>query len=209
MSESVDETPLAPTRAHQVQHRSNRNVKWSVEDDEKLIGIVRAGTELSGWSEITAQFPEKTQQQVVERWTKVLDPSLTKGSWTRAEDQTIVEFVRAHDAKSWTKLASQLPGRTGKQCRERWVNHLDPDLNHSAFTMEEDRRIIELHHVYGNKWVKIASLLPTRSCNAIKNRWNSTLQRLVDPGPPAGFELPEDSVPESQTLEVGDNPGAK
>jgi hypothetical protein len=160
--------------------------------------MVADGLPPMGWQEIAANFPEKTQQQVMERWTKVLDPSLTKGSWTRAEDQTIVEYVRHHDAKSWTKLAAKLPGRTGKQIRERWVNHLDPDLTHAAFSVEEDRRIIELHQTYGNRWVKIASFLPTRSCNAIKNRWNSTLHRVNAPDPnhitAMPFALPDEQL---------------
>jgi hypothetical protein len=126
---------------------------------------------------IASHFPEKSQQQVVERWTKVLDPHLVKGSWTGEEDQTILEFVQKHGTKNWTKLATLLPGRIGKQCRERWINHLDPVISHTAFTPDDDRQIIELHKLYGNKWAKIAAAMRTRSCNAIKNRWNSTLAK--------------------------------
>jgi hypothetical protein len=126
---------------------------------------------------IASHFPEKSQQQVVERWTKVLDPHLVKGSWTGEEDQMILEFVKNHGTKNWTQLATLLPGRIGKQCRERWINHLDPDINHSAFTPDDDHQIIELHKLYGNKWAKMAAVMRTRSCNAIKNRWNSTLAK--------------------------------
>lgn len=196
LEEPASPTPLAPTRTHQRVNRSNKNQKWSVEDDERLAELVKGGGELD-WPSIAANFPTKTQQQVIERWTKVLDPNLTKGSWTGQEDQTILRFVEAHGKKSWTKLAELLPGRIGKQCRERWINHLDPDINHGPFTLDEDKRIIELHQIYGNKWAKIAAYMPNRTCNAIKNRWNSTLQK-------AGH-LHIASVPEPILANVGLN----
>lgn len=188
--ELPNQSPLAPTRTHQRMNRSNKNQKWSVEDDEKLGSLVRDSVELD-WASIAAHFPAKTQQQVVERWTKVLDPGLMKGSWTGQEDQTIIRFVEVHGTKSWTKLAELLPGRIGKQCRERWINHLDPDINHGPFTPEEDRRIIELHEIHGNRWAKISAFMPNRTCNAIKNRWNSTLHKCTHGGVAA---LPEPLV---------------
>jgi hypothetical protein len=173
---------LAPTRAHQHPPRSARAQSWSVDDDQKLTALASVSRAVD-WKAVAGQFPDKTQQQVVERWTKVLDPRLVKGSWTGEEDQAIIRFVGQHGTKNWTKLAALLPGRIGKQCRERWVNHLDPAISHAAFTLEDDRQIIELHRVYGNKWAKIAALMRTRSCNAIKNRWNSTLSRIGLPQP--------------------------
>lgn len=168
--------PLRPTRTHLTANRSNKNQRWSEEDDLKLTDLVGSGTDLD-WTTIAAHFPHKTQQQVMERWTKVLDPNLTKGSWRREEDEIIVNYVREHGKKSWTKLAELLPGRIGKQCRERWMNLLDPDINHGPFTADEDKRIMELYSTYGSKWSKISSFMPNRTCNAIKNRWNSTLKK--------------------------------
>jgi hypothetical protein len=183
--------PLARTRQYQGSSRANKNQKWTVDDDANLTSLV-SGREEIDWTTVAAQFPGKNQQQVTERWTKVLDPRLTKGSWTGAEDQASSEFVKTRGTKSWSKLARLLPGRVGKQCRERWVNHLNPDISHAAFTPEDDRRIIELHRVHGNKWAKIAALMETRSCNAIKNRWNAVLaKRAEDDGPAVSAALPE------------------
>ena len=65
-------------------------------------------------------------------------------------------LVHEHGTRAWTTVAQQLPGRTGKQCRERWHNHLDHDIRKDAWSVDEDRRLIELHVEFGNKWADIA-----------------------------------------------------
>lgn len=67
--------------------------------------------------------------------------------------------------------------RLGKQCRERWFNHLDPTLKKGKWTAEEDRVILELQKKLGNKWCEISKSLPGRSENATKNRWNSRARK--------------------------------
>jgi hypothetical protein len=129
------------------------------------------------WKALESQFPGKSSQQLFERWTKVLDPVLLKGSWTRQEDEIIITYVRTYGCKSWTKLSKMLPGRIGKQCRERWINHLNPDLSRDQWTPEEDELLMELHAEFGNSWSKIAARMPRRADNMIKNRWYSTLSK--------------------------------
>ena len=167
---------LAPTRTRQKTVFPSRGTKWTQQEDDLLIVLVRENPKVN-WNDIAPQFPGKTAQQISERWSKVVNPDLIKGSWTRQEDELIIEFVRQYGTKNWTKLASLLPGRIGKQCRERWRNHLDPANNHGAWTAEEDALLVELHKQYGNAWVKIAAQMPGRSDNSIKNRWNSTLRK--------------------------------
>ena len=102
-----------------------------------------------------------------------------KGStqqWTVQEDNQLRRLVDEHGHRKWSFIASKMSGRRGKQCRDRWLNHLKPDIRRGEWTQEEERILVEGHRMLGTRWAALAKLLPGRPENAIKNHWHATLR---------------------------------
>ena len=111
---------------------------WSEAEDELLRqGVAKHGGK--NWKSIADGLPDKTALQCMHRWRKVLDPEVNKGPWLTAEDDKIRELVSAHGPQKWSAIAKELPGRIGKQCRERWYNRLDPNIKTGPWTNAEVR----------------------------------------------------------------------
>eukprot|EP01090_Pellita_catalonica_P003004 TRINITY_DN12636_c0_g1_i1.p1 TRINITY_DN12636_c0_g1~~TRINITY_DN12636_c0_g1_i1.p1 ORF type:complete len:452 (+),score=89.12 TRINITY_DN12636_c0_g1_i1:101-1357(+) len=166
-------TPAACFQRYQRSLNTNMmKSKWSKEEDKSLVNAVRRYGE-KNWQQVATALEGRTGQQCLHRWQKSLNPNIhARGRWSPEEDMRLTFAVKAYGSKSWTKISKHVPGRTDVQCRERWVNILNPDLNNGPWTEQEDEKLKSAIKKYGvGKWAQIAQLLYPRTDNQCWRRW--------------------------------------
>lgn len=105
---------------------------------------------------------------------------IKKGPWTPEEDIILVSYVQDHGPGNWRSVPTNTGlMRCSKSCRLRWTNYLRPGIKRGNFTPHEEGMIVHLQSLLGNKWAAIASYLPQRTDNDIKNYWNTHLKKKV------------------------------
>ncbi len=132
----------------------------------------------SDWEDIAGLVPGRNESQCRYRWAQTQEKQGTKVPWSAKEDQMLKSLMETEPGMAWSILAEKLNSmkfgtqRSGKQCRERWRNHLDPEIKKEPWTDEEDCILLEAQLMFGNKWSEIAKKLPGRCENSVKNRFN-------------------------------------
>lgn len=119
---------------------------------------------------------------------KEFESIVTRKSWTAEEDKMLLEIIQTTGARQWSAIAIELNQlvhsnrqvRKGKQCRERWLGHLNPDIVRETWTNEEDSILLFKQSCFGNRWSEISKFLPGRTENQIKNRWRKLGKSLKE-----------------------------
>lgn len=147
--------------------------EWTKEEDEQLRIAVEAYGE-SNWQSVASTLKGRTGTQCSNRWNKTLHPSRKRqGRWNPDEDQRLIVATMLFGPRNWKKIAQFVPGRTQVQCRERWVNSLDPSVKRSEWTEQEDLRLEAAIKEHGYCWSKVAAALPSRTDNQCWRRWKA------------------------------------
>eukprot|EP00347_Sterkiella_histriomuscorum_P015833 403355515 len=136
----------------------------------------------SDWGNVAEFIPTRDKIKCFKRWLFIQKLGGNKSQWTKRQDQALLQIVEHEGAKEWSKIAEALnvivgSQRNGKQCRERWNNTLNPQINKGKWTVQEDLVLLEKQKLLGNKWAEISNYLNHRTENQIKNRFNCLIRR--------------------------------
>lgn len=116
-------------------NRQQTKKKWTKSEDRVLTQAVKQ-LGPRNWQQVAHMLGDRTGGQCLQRWTKALDPAIRRSRWSTEEDEVLKNAVEVYGLGNWTKVQQHIPGRTDMQCRERWVNILDPTLDHSKLNAE-------------------------------------------------------------------------
>jgi hypothetical protein len=166
-----------------IDRANQRTGKWVDDEDIKLKDAVQTYG-VKNWSAIAALVPGRTKNQCSQRWHNTLNPSIAvansrTGIWAEDEDSKLKDAVQRHAAKNWAAIAAVVPGRTKNQCSHRWHNTLNPSIDRTKgregkWTAVENSKLKDGVHTHGGKnWGAIAALVPGRTTNQCRSRWQS------------------------------------
>ncbi|KAJ3435396.1 snRNA-activating protein complex subunit [Anaeramoeba flamelloides] len=150
--------------------------KWTKEEDQELINSVQRSKNIK-WEQISNNFESKTPKACLYRYRYIQKIIKTKGAWDKIEDEFLLSALNNLGLNSWGYVSSLVPGRSSKQCRERWRNQLNPKITQKKFTQEERELLIEKQSEYGNKWTFLGQFFEGRTGNQLKNYWHSKIKK--------------------------------
>ena len=173
---SIDNQYLDFRKSKAIVKKSPKiSATWTEEQYLKLINLVKEHGE--NWDKIILHFTDKTVNDCIQKF-KNSQRSIRKGNWTEEEDTVLLDWVDRKGPKKWTECSKLIKGRCGKQCRERWVNILNPDVKKGNWSNHEQKIIYENLLNNSFSWSSIAKGMPGRTENSIKNYFYSSIRRI-------------------------------
>ncbi|CAK75006.1 unnamed protein product (macronuclear) [Paramecium tetraurelia] len=174
--QEIDPAGLDKNESLPLNTKNSSRRAWSQKEDNQL----RCAIKLYGtnWLTVASALQNRNPSQCAQRWKRIKPQNeySKRQIWTKKEDQLLMHFVQIYQ-NNWVEIARNIPNRTSKQVRERFVNKLNPEINQEPFTDAEDKLIIEGFKNFGSKWCKISKMLQGRPENIIKNRFYSYLRK--------------------------------
>ena len=155
-----------------------KKVNFWTEEEDKILKEKAKTFNYKNWNSIAEFIPGKSSIQCSSRYRRIR-PGLVKGAWKKEEDTKLLSLYERY-GKDWAAISKEMPQRTGKQIRDRFINGLDERYKRGKFSEEEDKMILKYHKIYGNKWSKIAKKMKTRTGDMIKNRFYSSLKKEIN-----------------------------
>lgn len=154
-----------------------RMKKWTSKEDQLLEKYQKRFG--SKWTRISSLIPSRTPSQCAQRFRRKFKPKKTRKPWSPSEDEHVKELVKTH-GKNWQKISCIMKNRSGKQIRDRFSNCLDENIKKESWTAEEDNLLLHYYRIYGPKWAKISKFIKGRPENSVKNRFHSSLKKVVE-----------------------------
>ncbi|XP_053980461.1 uncharacterized protein LOC128877302, partial [Hylaeus volcanicus] len=161
-----------------------KNCIWEAEEDEKLLKLIdkiKIG-DFIPWGEVASWMQNRTKQQAYFRWTYSLAPYLTKGRFSKSEDNILMDAVVKY-GKNFSKIAAELlPNRTTVQLNYRYqILNTNKNKNWNVWMLADDLALLELHRQYGSNWSKISEAFTCKTRTHLRHR-HAALQKYIKRG---------------------------
>lgn len=175
MNSNIENNAIQKPLNTELWGKRTKKIKWKKDEAILLVKLVKKYGEK--WTRIEKKIKTKSAKQCMQKYKNMVKVE-RKGNWTNEEDKLLLQWVKVHGANKWTDCSRRIEGRCGKQCRERWMNTLDPHVKRGNWEEKEQNTIFKQMKINWSSWALISKNLPGRTENSIKNYFYSSIRRL-------------------------------